>query len=100
MKNFKRVPLPALNHINDYPMGSSCQSFHITDQNSGWRVFMPVIDEEKCVGCYRCYLVCPDGAIHRNDDQKFEIDYDYCKGCGICAYECKLKSIQMVKEEK
>jgi pyruvate ferredoxin oxidoreductase delta subunit len=27
-----------------------------------------------------------------------EIDYRYCKGCGICAEECPTKAIAMVDE--
>jgi len=27
-------------------------------------------------------------------------DYDYCKGCGICANECPKKAIEMVEESK
>ena len=100
MKNFKMTEKPVLRRIEDFPIGSSCKSFHITDINAGWRVFKPLIDSEKCVNCYRCYFVCPDGAIHLNDDNKFEIDYDFCKGCGVCAYECKIKAIDMIKEEK
>jgi pyruvate ferredoxin oxidoreductase delta subunit len=26
------------------------------------------------------------------------IDLKYCKGCGICAYECTAECIEMVKE--
>ncbi|KXA91095.1 pyruvate synthase, partial [candidate division MSBL1 archaeon SCGC-AAA259A05] len=29
-----------------------------------------------------------------------EVDLDYCKGCGICAKECPVDAIEMVKEEK
>ena len=29
----------------------------------------------------------------------YEIDYDYCKGCGICAAECPCGAIAMVPEE-
>ena len=28
------------------------------------------------------------------------IDYDYCKGCGICAEECPAKCIVMVEERR
>lgn len=27
------------------------------------------------------------------------IDYDYCKGCGICSNVCPVKAIEMVREE-
>jgi len=94
MKQFKE---PAC--VAEYPMGSTCSSDHITSINSGWRTFKPVIDQEKCTKCLRCFLVCPDGVIDKSGAQ-LEIDYDFCKGCGVCAYECKLKAIDMVKEEK
>ena len=84
---------------SDYPMGSTCDSNHITSINSGWRTYKPVINQEKCTKCLRCFLVCPDGVIDKSGEQ-LEIDYDFCKGCGVCAYECKLKAIDMVKEEK
>lgn len=93
------VPVPVIKRLADLPMGSSCASFHITEGNAGWRVFRPVIDHDRCVGCHRCYLVCPDGAIHKEADGRFIVDYDFCKGCGVCAYECKPKAIAMDKEE-
>lgn len=35
-------------------------------------------------------------------DKTYEIDLDFCKGCGMCAEECpdKAKAITMHKEEK
>ena len=30
--------------------------------------------------------------------EHLEIDYDYCKGCGVCNRACKLGAITMVKE--
>lgn len=56
------------------------------------RTFRPVIDTEKCVKCLRCFLVCPDGAIDKSGEH-LEIDYDYCKGCGVCNRACKLGAI-------
>ena len=69
-------------------------SRHVSD----WRVFRPVIDEEKCVGCKRCWVFCPEAAIHMNDG-KAVVNYDYCKGCGICVEECTVGAIEFVKEE-
>lgn len=83
--------------VRDYPLGATCESNHITSINAGWRTFRPVINQEKCVNCMRCFLVCPDGVIDKSGPQ-LEIDYQFCKGCGVCAYECKLKAIVMVKE--
>ncbi len=85
--------------IKDYPMGSTCDSDHLTSINAGWRTFRPVINYDKCVNCLRCFLVCPDGVIDKSGE-KLEIDYDYCKGCGVCEYECRPRAIDMVKEEK
>jgi pyruvate ferredoxin oxidoreductase delta subunit len=85
--------------VQEYPMGSTCESDHLISINAGWRTFRPVIDHEKCVNCLRCFLVCPDGAIDKSEE-KLTIDYDFCKGCGICAVECKFNAIEMVKEEK
>jgi len=65
-----------------------------------WRVYKPTIDYEKCVKCLRCWTFCPEGAIKRNKDGSVEINYDYCKGCGVCANECKIKAIIMEREGK
>lgn len=83
--------------ISDFPMGATCKSDNLTSINAGWRTFRPVIDHSKCINCYRCFLVCPDGVIDKSGSQ-LEIDYDYCKGCGVCANECKLKAITMEEE--
>ncbi len=33
------------------------------------------------------------------DDKEVLFDYRYCKGCGVCANECPVQAIEMVKEE-
>ncbi|MHA1543130.1 MAG: 4Fe-4S dicluster-binding protein [Candidatus Hodarchaeales archaeon] len=70
-------------------------------KTGNWRTFRPVVDNEKCIKCYFCYMYCPEGTISVNDETGFvEIDYDYCKGCSICANNCPKKCIEMVKENK
>ncbi len=70
------------------------------NKTGSWRVFRPVIDEEKCIKCGICYMFCPDASIYEKDDGYYAIDYEYCKGCGICANECPKNAIKMVREEK
>lgn len=53
-----------------------------------------------CFECDNCYGVCPDNAVIKlGPGKKFAINYDYCKGCGICAQECPCGAIDMVSED-
>ena len=53
-----------------------------------------------CFECDNCYGVCPDNAVIKlGPGKRFEFDYDFCKGCGICAAECPCGAIKMVPEE-
>ena len=71
----------------------------------------PVLATDLCTGCLQCYLYCPDGTIVRTYATKDQlsagdaslaavaIDYDFCKGCGICAKTCRFDAIAMISEE-
>ena len=64
-----------------------------------WRTFKPVRDPEKCTRCLLCPMICPDSAITWNKTtEDIEFNYDFCKGCGICAHECPAEAIEMVRE--
>ncbi|MCK4953150.1 4Fe-4S binding protein [Candidatus Bathyarchaeota archaeon] len=64
-----------------------------------WRTFKPVVDQDNCNNCLMCFIYCPDGSITwKPEEEKIEVDYNYCKGCGICANECQRKAIRMVLE--
>jgi 2-oxoacid:acceptor oxidoreductase delta subunit (pyruvate/2-ketoisovalerate family) len=53
-----------------------------------------------CFECDNCFGMCPDNAIVKlGPGLRFAIDYDYCKGCGICVAECPAGAIAMVPEE-
>ncbi|MGP1679217.1 MAG: NAD(P)-binding protein [Burkholderiales bacterium] len=53
-----------------------------------------------CFECDNCYGVCPDNAVIKlGPGKRFEFNYDYCKGCGICVAECPCGAITMVDED-
>ena len=53
-----------------------------------------------CFECDNCYGMCPDNAVIKlGPGAGFKINYDYCKGCGICAAECPCGAIAMVPEK-
>jgi pyruvate ferredoxin oxidoreductase delta subunit len=88
----------AMGGVNLEP-GSSLKNF-----TSSFRVGeKPVFNPDNCINCFFCWVFCPDNAIIVDQEKIIGINYDYCKGCGICENECpvkkKLKPITMVKEE-
>ena len=53
-----------------------------------------------CFECDNCYGVCPDNAVIKlGGSQRYEFNYDFCKGCGICVSECPCGAIEMVPEQ-
>jgi 2-oxoacid:acceptor oxidoreductase delta subunit (pyruvate/2-ketoisovalerate family) len=52
-----------------------------------------------CFECDNCYGVCPDNAVIKlGPGKRFQFNFDYCKGCGICVSECPCGAIKMVPE--
>jgi len=52
-----------------------------------------------CFECDNCYGVCPDNAVIKlGPGNRFQFNYDYCKGCGICVAECPCGAIKMTPE--
>ncbi len=52
-----------------------------------------------CFECDNCYGVCPDNAVIKlGPGRRFEFNYDYCKGCGVCVAECPCGAIEMIAE--
>jgi NADPH-dependent glutamate synthase beta subunit-like oxidoreductase len=53
-----------------------------------------------CFECDNCYGVCPDNAVIKlGPGLRYEFNYDYCKGCGLCVAECPCGAIRTVPEE-
>ena len=98
MKPFLRNEVPV--GFEDVPEATVYEAGYLVTKNAGWRNIRPVVSAEKCKGCLQCYLYCPDGVISRDEKSgKVKIDYDFCKGCGICAKICKFEAVKMEAEK-
>ena len=56
-----------------------------------------------CMACDNCWILCPDASVFKTrheatDGSHYVFDYDYCKGCGLCAKECPTGYIAMQPE--
>jgi pyruvate ferredoxin oxidoreductase delta subunit len=46
-------------------------------------------------------LACPDSSIMLNEEGKVTgIDYDHCKGCGVCTNVCPFNAFDYIEESK
>lgn len=74
-----------------------------------WREDYPRRIPENCINCLFCWIYCPDMSIilEKAEAGRYQmagINYDYCKGCGICALHCPgkkgQKALVMEREQK
>ncbi len=73
-----------------------CSKSSVGFMTGDWKTYMPIRDPDKCTKCLLCVLLCPDGAIKWLPEQgEIKFDFNFCKGCGICANECPTKAIKM-----
>ena len=90
--------------LNDWrtlePGGTSVPAAVQQPHTGGWRTGLkPAVDLTMCVDCLLCWLHCPDSAVRLAGTAFEGFDYDYCKGCEICAEVCPTDAITMVPEE-
>ena len=92
MHHFERHPQHQENVV---PIAGRAESFDEVRQG------LESIEEAKrclscgvCNDCDRCVTYCPDGVLRR-EGRNLVFDYDYCKGCGVCASECSRAVIYM-----
>jgi pyruvate ferredoxin oxidoreductase delta subunit len=88
--------------VNVYPEDRDiAQTSSVNKYVGDWRVKKPVWNENLCIDCQNCWIYCPDTSIISRNKQMVGIDYDHCKGCGICSEVCPTnpKSIVMFDEQ-
>ncbi|MFW5912310.1 MAG: 4Fe-4S dicluster domain-containing protein [Candidatus Hadarchaeota archaeon] len=60
-------------------------------------------DEEKCVGCWTCIMVCPVGAIKRNEEgESIASKCDLCQGeeTPVCVENCPNEALRYEEVEE
>lgn len=77
--------------------GSSSFTASVAD----WRIQKPLFNKDYCIDCQFCWVYCPDLSIISRDKKMVGIDFDHCKGCGICVQVCPTnpKSLLMFPEQ-
>ncbi len=86
--------------LDEIPQAPTYEAGYLVSKNAGWRSVRPVIDTQRCIACLQCYLYCPDGVIFKDKENgKVAVDYDFCKGCGVCASVCHPDVIHMEAEK-
>ena len=76
----------------------------LTTSRTGW---MPVLQQDKCIHCGLCTLVCPDYCLVWCEDPAAQeppfnkllgVDYRYCKGCLRCVETCPMEALTRTAE--
>jgi Pyruvate/2-oxoacid:ferredoxin oxidoreductase delta subunit len=99
LNHFRSVP----RHLDRELVVTECVA-GFAEANLGLASEAALAEAERCLNCGvcnecdLCLLFCPDIAItHGLNGDKYLIDMDYCKGCGICAAECPRGAMAMTR---
>ena len=95
---FDKTEEDIINTTHDNRSYSMFSSFSAS--TASWRVVKPIYNSDVCIHCQNCWVYCPDTAILSEEKKMQGIDYDHCKGCGVCAEVCPTnpKSLIMYEE--
>ncbi|MFH1904896.1 MAG: 4Fe-4S dicluster domain-containing protein [bacterium] len=80
-------------HCEDAPCLDACMSGAMyRDKETG----AVLCDEDKCVGCWMCIMVCPFGVIDRSSDRKIASKCDLCMGedMPVCVKNCPNEALK------
>lgn len=53
------------------------------------------LDEEKCIGCSLCFIVCPHRVFEMREKKAHIISKSSCIECGACMSNCPVSAIKV-----
>ncbi len=59
----------------------------------------PVVRFDTCTKCTLCWYECPDACFDPTPDGLYDINYEYCTGCGRCAEVCPVDECVVMVDE-
>jgi pyruvate ferredoxin oxidoreductase delta subunit len=105
-------PIPVLPAWNDFEegtvvhsvkrgfkMGPRGQNRNLDFKRGTNRTQRPVIRFDICTKCTLCWYDCPDECFDPTADGLYDVNYDYCTGCGRCAEVCPIKECIVMVDE-
>jgi carbon-monoxide dehydrogenase iron sulfur subunit len=84
-------------HCDDAPCVRACLTGALSrDPETG----VVTVDEERCIGCGTCILVCPVGVLRLDKQQKKMLKCDLCQGeeIPVCVANCPNEALAYVDE--
>ena len=94
----EREPFPVVcHHCEHPPCVDACMSSAMHKPAEG----LVLVEEEKCVGCWMCVMVCPFGAVIPDKEAKKALKCDKCPEEEIpwCVSWCPTNAISFVEAE-
>ncbi|HET9017248.1 MAG TPA: 4Fe-4S dicluster-binding protein, partial [Thermomicrobiaceae bacterium] len=82
-----------------FEIGPRGQSRNEQFKRSTTKSQRPVVRFDLCTKCTLCWVECPDECFDPTADGYYDVNYEYCVGCGKCAQVCPVKECIVMVDE-
>jgi len=82
-----------------FEIGPRGQSRNLQFKRGTTKTQRPAIRFDLCTKCTLCWGECPDECFDPTSDGYYDVDYQYCVGCGKCAQVCPVKECIVMVDE-